>query len=373
MSDIFIFSRQVGVLLIYQTNMSRNHPIWKDEDFPHYYYNPAAVAAVESRFSQALEELIAGMDGKSCAEGFDEILVEETVKNSQIEGVDLNRESVRSSFFNNLPIKGGREKGAVAVTRMATDSVGKPLTDDLLREMHRSLFEASDMPVKQRGAYVGGMQIVSGGRLDREPVIEDLGIPKERVAEAIAEFLKWFNADSDQPLLTRIIQGHLHFEAIHPFADGNGRIGRALMQMTVSQRMGKAVPLALSRAISQNSDPYYHQFKTSLDITTVVKEMGEVLIAAVQETASILELTRLRAQVHSHELNTRQEKVMNRLIEYELSGKLFRGGLSNQNCRKMTGAEERMALRDLADLVDQGFLLKSGRLKGTRYHLNLSV
>jgi Fic family protein len=347
-------------------------PIWKDEDFPHYYCNPAAVAAVESRFSQALEKLVAEMDGEPSEEGTGEILVEETVKNSQIEGVNLNRESVRSSFLNNLPIRGGREKGAVTVTRMATDSAGKPLTDARLREMHRSLFEDSDMPENQRGVYVGGMQIVSGGHLDREPVIEDLGLPKEQVGEAMAQFLEWFNTESDQPLLTRVIQGHLHFEAIHPFADGNGRIGRALMQMTVSQKLGKAIPLALSRAISQNPEPYYRQFKTGLDLTAVVKEVGEILIAAVQETASILELTRLRGQVNSHALNARQEKVINRLIEYELTGRPFQGGLSNQNYRKMSGAEERMALRDLAALVEQSFLLKSGRLKGTRYHLNLS-
>jgi Fic family protein len=144
------------------------------------------------------------------------------------------------------------------------------------------------------------------------------------------------------------------------------------MQMTVSQKLGKAIPLALSRAISQNPEPYYRQFKTGLDLTAVVKEVGEILIAAVQETASILELTRLRGQVNSHALNARQEKVINRLIEYELTGRPFQGGLSNQNYRKMSGAEERMALRDLAALVEQSFLLKSGRLKGTRYHLNLS-
>ena len=347
-------------------------PIWKDEDFPHYYYNPAAVATVESRFSHELGKLFARMEGEASEEGLGEVLIEETVKNSQIEGVDLDRESIRSSFLNNLPIKGGREKGAILVTRMATDSMGMPLTDALLREMHRSLFEGSEMPEGQRGVYVGDMQLVSGRRLDREPIIEDLGMPKERVGEAMAEFLEWFDHDSDQALLSRMIQGHLHFEAVHPFADGNGRIGRALMQMTVSQRMGKAVPLALSRAISQNPERYYGQFKTGLDITAVVKEMGEVLVSAVLETGSILDLTRLRGRMNSHQLNARQEKVINRLIEYELMGTPFRGGLSNQNYRKISGAEERMALRDLAGLVEQSFLLKSGRLKGTRYHLNLS-
>lgn len=351
--------------------MVTREPIWKHEDFPHYYHNPAAVAEIGLAFREELDRLMSLMDGNDMEGGISEVLTEETLKNSRIEGVELDRESVRSSFLNNLPIKGSRESGAVAVTRMALENLNEPLGDDLIKQMHQRLFDGSDMPDGQRGAYLGDVRLVSGRRLDQEPVIEDLGMPRDRVDQAMGEFVAWFNRESEQDPLTKAIQGHLHFEAIHPFADGNGRIGRALMQRSLSRDLGRSLPLALSRVFYRDSSLYYRQFKTGLDLTGTIKELGPVMIEAVKETVTILEVTRMRGVVLNSDLNERQKKVMSRLIHYELSGKEFEGGLNNRNYRKMTSAEEKTAQRDLRDLVSRKLLLKSGRLKGTRYRINI--
>jgi hypothetical protein len=92
--------------------MAMREPIWKHEDFPHYYHNPAAVGEIALAFREELDRLMPLMGANDTEGGISEVLTEETLKNSQIEGVDLDRESVRSSFLNNLPIKGSREGGA---------------------------------------------------------------------------------------------------------------------------------------------------------------------------------------------------------------------------------------------------------------------
>jgi Fic family protein len=353
--------------------MSEREPIWKHPDFPKYYYNEKVVCDLDNYFRNELRSINSFMTGKPFSEGLGEILAEETVKSSQIEGVDLDRDSIRSSFLNNLPIKGSQEKGAVAVSALARDHSGEPLTHDLLKEMHRRLFEGTGMPEDQRGVYVGDMRLVSGGRVDREPTVEDEGVPAEQVDEAMGEFVDWFNAESTQGPLSRLIQGHHHFESIHPFADGNGRIGRALIQMSLRRGpFSEAyLPLALSRAIQQNPRPYYDQFRSGLDLTETIKKMAPVLTLAARETVAMIEVTRLRGLIKDDDLNVRQRKVMERLIDYELAGKSFEGGLSNQNYRKMAGVEGRTAQRDLSDLVERGILIRMGQLKGTRYWLKI--
>ena len=143
------------------------------------------------------------------------------------------------------------------------------------------------------------------------------------------------------------------------------------MQRSVSRDLGRSVPLALSRVFYRDSSLYYRQFKTGLDLTGTIKEMGPLMIEAVKQTVTILEVTKMRAVVLNPDLNERQKKVMSRLIDYELAGREFEGGLNNRKYRKMTLAEEKTAQRDLRDLVSRKLLLKSGQLEGTRYRINI--
>ena len=164
----------------------------------------------------------------------------------------------------------------------------------------------------------------------------------------------------------------MYFEGIHPFEDGNGRIGRILMQMSLSRDFKRETPLAISRSIGKNKELYYDHFESGLDITNAIKVMGKVLREAVSETKSIYELTYLRDTIENSGLNARQLKVMDRLVDYELRGKRFEGGLSNSNYRKISGSDEKTAQRDLRELSKRGLLVKTGRLKATRYSLPIT-
>ena len=142
--------------------------------------------------------------------------------------------------------------------------------------------------------------------------------------------------------------------------------------MRLCRDLGRNTPLALSRSFNQDLKSYYRQFQTGLDLTAPLQSMSPLFLNAVKETGLILELTAFRTKISdlAEELNARQLKVLNRLVDYELKGG-FDGGMSNTKYQKMTGIGDRTALRDLAELQELGLMVKTGQLKGTRYHLNV--
>lgn len=305
--------------------------------------------------------------------GFEDVLTEEIVANSDIEGVLLDRESVHSSFMHNITPVREQEQGAVALTQMALTHRDQALSHDLLYRMHREILKgASGFPASSIGSYVGNMKIVSGARLDREYQVIHEGVSQELVAEKMTEFIVWYNQSPANSPLVNAIQGHVHFETLHPFCDGNGRIGRNLILMGLCRDLNRDTPLALSRSFNKNLECYYRQFESGLDLTQTIQSMAPLLLNAVRETVSILELTAYRTRLADQRgvLNERQMKVLNRLIDYELRGG-FKGGMSNTKYQKMTGIGDRTALRDLDDLQQRGLMVKTGQLKGTRYHLNI--
>jgi Fic family protein len=345
--------------------------LWQDADFPHFYHNPAVVKPLETAFKAEVKRLDAMLNAE--AVGFDDVLTEEIVANSEIEGVLLDRESVHSSFVQNITPAREKEQGAVALTRLALTHANEPLSHDLLYKMHREILKGSTgFPAESIGAYVGDMKIVSGTRMDREYKVIHEGASKALVYEKITEFIDWFNQCSAASPLMNAIQGHVHFETLHPFCDGNGRIGRNLILMGLCRDLGRTTPLALSRSFNTDLETYYRQFEAKLDLTETIQSLSPLYLNAVDETARILELTAFRTTVGDQveDLNERQLKVLNRLIDYELRGG-FEGGMNNAKYQKMTGIGDRTALRDLNELDSCGLMVKVGQLKGTRYYLNV--
>ena len=351
--------------------MSKTY-LWQTTDFPHFYYNPVVVKPLEIVFKQAVKSLDTTLKKKN--PGTENIFTEETIANSEIEGVLLDRESVHSSFIQNILPSQEKEQGAIALIKLAMERYNQPLSHELLYEMHREILKGSTgFPSESIGAYVGDMKIVSGTRMDREHEVIHQGVSKELVYDKMTEFIEWYNQRSTNTPLVNAIQGHIHFETLHPFCDGNGRIGRSLILMGLCRDFKFSEPIALSRSFNKNLKDYYLQFETGLDITAKIQGMSPLFQDAVRETTHILELTAYRTKIADQidQLNDRQLKVLNRLIDYEFRGG-FEGGMNNTKYQKMTGIGDRTALRDLNDLESRGLIVKAGKLKGTRYYLNVS-
>lgn len=338
--------------------------VWQHKDYPNYYFNDVVSKRIERNFSKHIQALKKILNNNT--ESKNVIMAEETIYNSFIEGDVLDRESIRSSFLNNMPIKGSREADAVGFTRMGLEHAHKPLTVDFIKELHSKLFESVN--IDHKGEFIGDMKIV----LSCNEKTIDIGIPKSKVDAAMDQFVEWYNT-SKLPPLTKAIQGHLHFEGIHPFCDGNGRIGRLLMQMSISRDYNTTMSLAISRTICKETATYYRSLKTGLDITSQLETLGKLMSQTVVETISMLELTHLRDRLQKNEaLNFRQMGVMNKWIDDELKGKSKNEGYTNSDYKELCKFDSKTVQRDLRGLIENEFLFKTGVLKGTKYHLPIA-
>lgn len=347
--------------------MSENY-LWQQADFPHFYYNSAVIEPLEREFVVAFRKLIRAFPMRD--QNFDDLFTEEIVANSQIEGINLDRESVHSSFVKNIVPTMPKEQGAVSLMKLSLDHSDGALTHELIKTMHTEILKGSSFPASSIGNYVGDMKIISGNELYDEYEIVHEGAPKELVNEKMSEFMKWYNQSKPKSPLINAIQGHIHFETIHPFCDGNGRIGRSIILMSLCRDFKIKSPIAISRAFNKSLSKYYSLFQSGLDLTDMIKLLQPIFMQAIKETKHILSITSYRQKVYQlkDELNPRQLKVLNRVIKYELEDG-FKGGLTNSKYQKMTKISDRTALRDLEGMVALDLLTKEGEKKATRYYL----
>jgi Fic family protein len=313
-----------------------------------------------------------------------ELLGTEALKTSEIEGDILDRDSVQSSLRRQFGLQADArrvepaEQGIAETLSDLYRDFATPLDDETLFRWHRWLMQgrADLRTVGAYRAHADPMQVVSGPL--HAPKVHFEAPPSATVPSEMAAFCQWFNATSPKgaqplPALARAGLAHLYFESIHPFEDGNGRIGRAIAEKALAQGTGQPSLTALSLMIQRRRKAYYEQLEAankSLDVNAWLDWFADLVLAAQAHTLTGIEFllanTRLWDRVRG-QLNSRQEKALMRLMRAGIEG--FIGGLSASKYMALTGAPAATARRDLASLVELGALRRTGRLKGTRYWL----
>jgi Fic family protein len=222
------------------------------------------------------------------------------------------------------------------------------------------------------------MQVVSGP-VDRRKVHFE-ALPSKTVSREMAAFNAWFSRTAPggkQPLpaLTRAGMAHLYFVSVHPFEDGNGRIGRAIAEKSLAQNLERPTLIALAYTIEAKRKAYYsalERINQRLEITDWLVWFAQTVLDAQEYTIRFVEFLIEKAKLYDRlagALNERQQKVLARMFKEGLSG--FKGGLSAENYIRITKTSASTATRDLQYLVAKGALRRTGELKQTRYHLNL--
>jgi Fic family protein len=188
-------------------------------------------------------------------------------------------------------------------------------------------------------------------------------------------FIAWFNSSYKKgSILERAAVAHLYFENIHPFEDGNGRIGRLLVEKILSQEIGRPVLIAVSRILERRKKEYYAELgkcNHTLEVQDWVNFFAQVIVQAQEESLELLHFLIQKSKLLISligKLNSRQEKALLRMFEEGVNG--FKGGLSAENYIAITKASRATATRDLADMVEKGALVKTGELRHTRYWIN---
>jgi Fic family protein len=336
-----------------------------------------------------------------------ELWVQEALATAAIEGQQLNLESLRSSVAHRLALADapGADRsveGLVQVMKDALTNHSAALDVDRLCRWQSALFPGGTsgivrIAVGRLRDHADAMQIVSGP-LGRE-VVHYEAPPSAGVGAEMDRFLAWFsNPDATLNGIARAALVHLWFESIHPFEDGNGRIGRALADMALAQDMCAQDPVAnptlvrvfgLAHQMHKTRSAYYDALNhaqrlrsvspdaQSIDATPWVQWFVQAFTrACVASQAVVRDATdkahfRLRAaQCH---INPRQSKVLERLLEagHVGSGGGFLGGMSTDKYARITGISKATATRDLADLAAHGLLRIEGLGKATRYVVNV--
>lgn len=356
-------------------------------EWPTFSWDHAAIAAQLGAVRHHQGRLIGRMEGLGFqlrAEAVLQSLTEEVLKSSEIEGEVLDRDQVRSSLARRLGMDIGAlapvdrdVEGVVEMMLDATQNYAAPLTKERLFAWHAALFPTgrSGMTKIRVGAWrtaeSGPMQVVSGP-VGRERV--HFEAPQADVLDReMRAFLAWFNAkEAIDPVLLAAV-AHLWFVTIHPFEDGNGRIGRAIADMALAR--SEASPrrfYSLSAQIRIERKPYYDQLEAaqhgSLEITRWIAWFLDCLDRAFAGSESILASVLRKArfwEVHAGApLNDRQRTVLNRL----LNG--FEGKLTSSKYAVLAKCSQDTASRDIDDLVDRGVLAKDpGGGRSTGYVL----
>jgi Fic family protein len=218
------------------------------------------------------------------------------------------------------------------------------------------------------------MQIVSGSFGEEEVHFE--APPSEIVKSEMTRFIDWYNEtlfSIKSPLIKSAIT-HLYFESIHPFEDGNGRIGRILAEKAISQSIGKPVLLSISATFNENKPAYYQSLKNaqrSNNIDQWIKYFSSVIIKSQHDVLERIYFVIKKSKffaVHNNYLNPRQIKVLAKMLEKNTT---FEGGMNAQKYISITKTSKATATRDLQDLVAKEIFTLSGQAKNTSYNVNI--
>jgi Fic family protein len=365
--------------------------IWQQPNWPHFSYDQHAIddRALEFRIqSERLVGRFEALSGDSQEDATIDLMLSEAIKTSAIEGENLDRESVRSSLLSlmttdTLPSHSDQKAaGAASLLVDVRKNWQKPLTHELLAKWQSMVVTEQLYKPILRGAYrndLSPMQIVSGP-YGREKVHFEAP-PTAHVQEEMQRFIDAYNQTS-QPMIAKTSSGfaragiaHLWFEVIHPFDDGNGRVGRAIADHALSQYLGYPTTACLATAIESDKKSYYLQLEKAsgggLDIQAWLDYFADTVMKAQEiareEVDFVLAKTRFY-EAYRDQLNDRQAKLIGRVLAEGRKG--FEGGITTKKYEAITKCPNRTASRDLSDLVAKGVitpLLGGGRT--TRYVL----
>lgn len=364
---------------------------WQQIDWPHFSFSTLKIDHLLLHFirnSGKIEGALNALTESNHSETMIELMIIEAIKTSEIEGELISRKDVASSIRKNLGllknteiVKDQRAHGVADLLFMVRNSFHEPLTKKELFSWHQSLMghDPSILVGKWR-EHQEPMQIISGA-LGKEKIHFEAP-PSSNVPQEMEQFIYWFNNTAPKqpneiihaPIRAAI--AHLYFESIHPFEDGNGRIGRALAEKALAQTLGFSPLISLSAAIERNKKNYYHYLERGQrknDITEWIEYFTNTVVNAQEFTQKLIQFTIQKTQIfdtYSNQLNESQLKVVKRIFEEGHEG--FMGGMNAEKYMRIAKVSKATATRHLQHLVEIGLFQMEGKGRASRYLLKFT-
>lgn len=362
--------------------------IYENQNWPNFIWHAETLAVKLAKIRYHQGRLLGRMENL----GFEfkckinlNTLTDDVIKSSIIEGENLNLEEVRSSIARRLGIEmaglipsSRNVEGVVEMMLDATQGFSQPLTKHRLFDWHAALFPTGRSGMHKiivggwRTIEAGPMQVVSGP-IGKENIHFEAP-SADCVEEEMQKFLVWFNNSHDLDPVIKAGIAHLWFVTIHPFEDGNGRIGRAIGDMALARADGISHRFySLSSQIASERKHYYNQLETqqraTLDITNWLSWFLDSLDEAIAKAETTLENIQFKAQlwnsINQQSVNHRQRLIINRMLEED-----FQGFMSTAKYAKLAKCSNDTALRDIQDLKKKNiFIQNPGGGRKTSYRL----
>ncbi len=361
---------------ILRMNRGEKKYIWQLPDWPRWHYDSQQLSPLLSQVHHAQGLLQGRM--RNIGFGLSEestltMLTSEVLKTSEIEGELLDPETVRSSVARRLGMESAavapqdrRVDGVVNMVLDATQNFKKELTSDRIFGWHEGLFPngySDDVEMRVgdwRDDTKGPMQVISGP-MGRE-IVHFEAPPAQLIPKEMTNFLHWFNQEQGLDPLVKAGLAHLWFVTIHPFEDGNGRIGRAVCDMALARSEHSAQRFySLSAQIRKERKGYYNLLertqRESLEVTHWLEWFLEILLRALQGAEDslneVLSKARFWQEWAGTTLNPRQSTMINKLLDG------FNGNLTSNKWAIINKCSPDTALRDITDLIIKGLLMKA--------------
>lgn len=362
---------------------------WQQNDWPNFTYslksaqnNLSAFAEMNGHHSGILKAIPEEIQ----AEAIIDFMVAEAIKTSEIEGEFFKRADVMSSIKNNL----GYNKNVVKIKDKNAEGIGELMVDvrktfkeklnkEKLFGWHRLIMgNNKNVKIGAWRSHTEPMQVVSGAYGKVKVHFE--APPSQSISKEMDCFINWFNTSApgskneinNAPLRAAI--AHLYFESLHPFEDGNGRVGRAIAEKVLSQGIGRPVLLSLSRTIDANKKEYYHALEMGQrknEITEWVDYFIKMIITAQIEAGEQINFTLKKVQFFDqfkHELNERQLKVIKKMFDEGYKG--FKGGMNASKYVGIAKVSKATATRDLQYLLENKIFKTTGAAgRSTSYEI----
>ena len=365
---------------------------WQRADWPRLRFDAGLLAEAEERFAAgagALRARLRRVDQSDHERIAVERVADEAMTTSAIEGEALDRASVQSSVRRALSLgmpdarATDAERGIAELLVDVCRTFVLPLDEPTLLRWHALVMRGrADLPdVGRWRTRREPMQVVSG-RIDR-PTVHFEAPPATRVPAEMARFIEWFNgglAPAGRGALRPLARAglaHLWFESIHPFADGNGRVGRAISEKALAQGMEHPSLTAVSPVIGARRAEYYAALASAsrgLEASAWLRWFAGAVLQAQARAQAEVEFVLAKAKLLARlgqQLNPRQEKALLRMMEGGTAG--FEGGMTAGKYVSITRASPATATRDLSQLAELGALARSGERRHVRYRLAMKV
>ena len=368
--------------------------LWQSTQWPEFQVDLAVLQPVlaAARYAQGRAMGLAShlqlMDlGELQLQGW----AEEAIATAQIEGEILQVNSVRASAARRLGLqdakaleRDARTEATLDVLQAAIQQSHQTLTHETLHSWQAALFPTGRSGIQKirTGAYrdhAEPMQIVTP-RLGKPDIVHYQAPDSADVQAQMTRLVDWFNGSLHQTDgLVRAALAHLWLQAIHPFEDGNGRVGRALVEMALAQDLKTDKRLwSLSQQMWLDRSGYYAQLQAatgqaSMDVTPWVQWFAGCVHKAADATwenmQAAMRKTRFWEELREQhpQLTPTQTKAINKLYDVGPDG--FVNGISTEKYVNLCRVSRATAYRELRALCEMGVLVQTGAGRGTRYKL----